>query len=108
MAVLSQLAVAGNNTTCSIVNNLLIPHKQLGFLNRIDPAPRLLSVSPTLRHRLRPPKDLPTPSFTASVSSLIPRSMSAATTIVTLGSKTFVLDREKAEQAFAAKSVING
>ncbi|MBX3741357.1 MAG: ribonucleotide-diphosphate reductase subunit beta [Akkermansiaceae bacterium] len=32
----------------------------------------------------------------------------AATTTVTVGSKTFILDREKAEAAFAAKKVING
>jgi ribonucleoside-diphosphate reductase beta chain len=32
----------------------------------------------------------------------------AATTTVTVGNKTFTLDREKAEAAFAAKKVING
>jgi ribonucleoside-diphosphate reductase beta chain len=32
----------------------------------------------------------------------------AATTTVKVGTRTFVLDREKAEQAFAAKRVING
>ncbi|MEP4077381.1 ribonucleotide-diphosphate reductase subunit beta [Haloferula sp.] len=32
----------------------------------------------------------------------------SSTTTVTLGSRTFVLDKEKAEQAFAAKKVING
>ncbi|WAC20618.1 ribonucleotide-diphosphate reductase subunit beta [Luteolibacter sp. SL250] len=32
----------------------------------------------------------------------------AATTTVTVGNKTFILDREKAEAAFAAKKVING
>ncbi|MEO5714682.1 MAG: hypothetical protein ABIT37_14440, partial [Luteolibacter sp.] len=32
----------------------------------------------------------------------------AATTTVSLGNKTFVLDREKAELAYAGKRVING
>ncbi len=32
----------------------------------------------------------------------------AATTTITVGSRTFVLDKDKAEQAFAAKKVING
>jgi len=32
----------------------------------------------------------------------------SATTTITLGSRTFILDKEKAEQAFAAKKVING
>ncbi|WP_309396585.1 ribonucleotide-diphosphate reductase subunit beta [Cerasicoccus maritimus] len=33
---------------------------------------------------------------------------SSETTTVTIGNKTFVLDKEKAEQAFAAKKIING
>ncbi len=32
----------------------------------------------------------------------------AATTTITVGTRTFVLDKDKAEQAFAAKKVING
>jgi ribonucleoside-diphosphate reductase beta chain len=32
----------------------------------------------------------------------------SATTTITLGNRTFILDREKAEAAFAAKRVING
>ena len=35
-------------------------------------------------------------------------SANSVTTTVTLGNRTFHLDREKAEQAIAAKSVING
>ncbi|MFM2132439.1 MAG: ribonucleotide-diphosphate reductase subunit beta [Opitutales bacterium] len=37
-----------------------------------------------------------------------PTKTSRETTVITVGTKSFVLDREKAEQAFAAKRVING
>jgi ribonucleoside-diphosphate reductase beta chain len=34
--------------------------------------------------------------------------LTSATTTVTLGARTFILDKEKAETAYAAKKVING
>jgi ribonucleoside-diphosphate reductase beta chain len=64
----------------------------------IDRPSPLLAKSPTLRAS-RARRSSPSP---------LPFTPMSATTTVTLGNRTFELDREKAEAAFAAKRVING